>query len=63
MIVLPQQSRTIGDVLPVISSPFWRREELTSRLREEFWRGFWWAAWLGMVLGAWAGWFLAQTPP
>ena len=61
MILLPAPHRTVGDVLPTLSSPLWQRELLTSRIREEFWRGFWWAAWAGIGVGAWAGWLAAHV--
>ena len=61
MIVLHDQGRTIGEVLPTISSPMWQRELLASRMKEEFWRGFWLAVWAGICVGGWGGWLAAQV--
>ena len=61
MIVLPEPDRTLGDVLPAFTSPLWQRQRIARARTPGGCGSFWWASWVGLCIGAWAGWLFAQA--
>lgn len=56
----PQDDQTLDAALPQLSSAPWQRELLARRLREEFWRGWWFGVAVCLPLALWAGWLLGR---
>jgi hypothetical protein len=60
--LVPKSDPTIGEAIQRASIGEVARLAAERRIREEFWRGFWWGAAIFAAIGIWAGYLYGGTP-